>query len=141
MAVMIGFDEAGAQVRMETGRGVVVSVQGLGTPRPDGLHRNYRVTIRPTHAPAMRFAVTALTTAGELTLDAAFGALASGCEVDYEVQVRRCAGVDAAIPLEDLRATADSARRSVRRILVALGAGTSTEASVLSATRPARRCA
>ncbi|HVY11638.1 MAG TPA: hypothetical protein VHB18_15965 [Mycobacteriales bacterium] len=141
MAVMIGFDEAGAQVRVETGRGVVLSVQGLGTPRTGDLHRNYRVTIRPTHSTGMRFPVTALTTAGAATLDAAFDALAHGGEVGYEVQVRRIAGVDTAVPLDVLRATADSARASVRRILVALGSTISSEALALSASRPARRCA
>jgi cobalamin biosynthesis protein CbiD len=89
----------------------------------------------------MRFPVTALTTAGAATLDAAFDALAHGGEVGYEVQVRRIAGVDTAVPLDVLRATADSARASVRRILVALGSTISSEALALSASRPARRCA
>jgi hypothetical protein len=141
MAVATVLDERGAQVRIETGRGIVTQVDGLGVPLTAGLHRNYRVTIRATHSASMRYPVTALTMAGQATLAAAFAALASQTEVGYEVQVRRRADIDEAIPLDVLRATAESARGSVRRILVRLGDATSDEAVSLAATSGERRCA
>jgi hypothetical protein len=136
MAVATGYDSLGAEVRVEIGRGVVTQVEGLGHPLPGGLHRNYRVTIRPTHSPRMRFPVTGLTMSGEATLSVAFAALAAGIEVDYTVQVRRIAGVDQAAPLSALRATVESARASVRRLLVQLGAATSSEETSLLVARP-----
>lgn len=137
MAVETGYDEHGAEVRVETGCGVVTGVEGLGRPLLDGVYRNYRVTIRAAHNAVMRFPVTALTAAGEDTLGTAYRALSDGSPVDYVIQVRRCAGIDPRVTLSELRASAEAARTSVRRILVGLAGATSGEGLVLSAARPA----
>jgi hypothetical protein len=104
MAVETMRDEAGAEVRVETGRGVITALE------VENGKRNAHVKIDAEH---LREPVTGwLDTFDKDLLERAHDAYEAGAKVEYRVEVRRKGDIDPAISLKEL-----AARQKVRELV------------------------